>query len=156
METRAHGVLGGKIGRIKSSNVDPVWLAQKLLTANIIGEYDLEKAKDVGIPKPERRAELVEIVQGNGRRGVFQTFVNIFLSEPHLKWLGEELQGRYCQWPMSIHYILSGALYLVLERNVNTVFIREPHVVWLPSMIGYGKCFLCGKCLILAFLFLFR
>ena len=95
MEKRAHGVLDGKIGRIKSSNVDPVWLAQKLLTANIIGENDLERAKDVEIPKPERRGELVEIVQGNGRRGVFQTFVNIFLSEPHLTWLGEELQGGY-------------------------------------------------------------
>ena len=97
METRAHGVLGGKIGRIKSSNVDPVWLAQKLLTADIIGENDFEKAKDAGIPKPERRAELVRTVQGNGRRGAFQTFVDIFLSEPHLTWLGEELQGRYYQ-----------------------------------------------------------
>ena len=93
MEGRGHGVLGRKIGQIKSSSVDPDWLAQKLLTAKIIGKKDLERAKDVEIPKPERRGELVEIAQGNGRRGVFQTFVNILLSEPHLEWLGEELKG---------------------------------------------------------------
>ena len=93
MESRAYGVLGGKVGRIKSSNVDPAWLAQKLLAANIIGEEDEERAKNADIPKPERRGELVEIVQGNGRRGVFRTFVNILLSKPHLGWLGEELKG---------------------------------------------------------------
>ena len=97
MERRAHGVLGGKIGRIKSSSVDPVWLAEKLLAAKIIGENDLEGARNVETPKPERRGELIETVQGNGRRGVFQKFVNILLSEPHLEWLGEELRGKYCQ-----------------------------------------------------------
>ena len=97
MEKRAHGVLGGKIGRIRSTNVDPVWLAEELHAAKIIGKKDLERAKNDEISEPERRGELVEKVQGNGRRGVFQTFVNILLSEPHLEWLGEELQGGYCQ-----------------------------------------------------------
>ena len=97
MERPAYGVLGGKIGRIKSSSVDPVWLAEELLAAKIIGKKDLERAKNDGTPKPERRGELVETVQGNGRRGVFQTLVNILLSEPHLDWLGEELRGKYCQ-----------------------------------------------------------
>ena len=96
MESRAYGVLGGKIGRIKASNVDPVWLAERLQAERIIGHRDLERAKDDSIPKPERRGELVELVQGNGRRGVFQTFVNIFLRELHLGWLGEELKGNNC------------------------------------------------------------
>ena len=99
MESRAYGVLGGKVGRIKASNVDPVWLAQQLLAAKIIGEEDVERAKNADISKPERRGELVEIIQGNGRRGVFQIFVNILLSKPHLEWLGEELKGRYCLMP---------------------------------------------------------
>ena len=96
MESPAYGVLGGKVGRIKSSNVDPAWLAGRLLAAKIIGEEEEERAKNADIPKPERRSELVETVQGNGRRGVFQTFVNILLSKPHLEWLGEELKGRCC------------------------------------------------------------
>ena len=96
MERRAHGVLGGKIGRFKSSNVDPVWLAEKLLAAKIIGENELEGAKNVETQKPERLGELAKTVQGNGRRGVFQTFVNILLSQPHLEWLGDELRGKYC------------------------------------------------------------
>ena len=97
MERRAYGVLGGKVERIKSSNVDPAWLARRLVEAEIIGEEDEERAKNASIPKPERRSELVEIVQGNGAPGVFQTFVNILLSKPHLKWLGGELKGRYGQ-----------------------------------------------------------
>ena len=96
MESRAYGVLGGKIGRIKSSNVDPVWLAERLQAERIIGQSHVEKAKDDSIPEPERRRKLVELVQGNGRRGVFQTFVNILLSEPYLDWLGEELKGNSC------------------------------------------------------------
>ena len=98
MERRAYGVLGGKVERIKCSNVDPAWLAEQLLSAKIIGKRDVEMAKNADIPKPERRSELVEIVQGNGRRGVFETFANIFLCEPHLEWLGEELKGRSCQY----------------------------------------------------------
>ena len=92
MESRAYGVLGGKIGRIKASNVDPAWLAERLQAERIIGHRDVERAKDNSILKPERCGELVELMQGNGRRGVFQTFVNILLSEPHLEWLGEELK----------------------------------------------------------------
>ena len=97
MEERAYGVLGGKIGRIKRSNVDPAWLSEQLLSAKIIGKSDVERMKDPALSKPERRGELVEMVQGNGRPGVFQTFVNIFLSEPHLEWLGKDLKGRRCQ-----------------------------------------------------------
>ena len=102
MENRAHGVLGGKIGRIKSSNVNPVWLAERLHAAKIVGKDDVENAKKDHIPKMERRRELVELVQGNGRRGVFQTFVNILLSEPHVEWLGRELKGKWCQEPRSM------------------------------------------------------
>ena len=96
MESRARGVLGGKIGRIKVSNVNPAWLAERLVEEKIIGEEDEERAKNGDIPKPERLSELVEIVQGHGGPGVFQTFVTILLSKPHLKWLGEELKSTYC------------------------------------------------------------
>lgn len=95
MERRAYGVLGGKLDRIKTSNVNPAWLAERLFAAHIIGRDDVQMAKNPDIPKPERRGELVEIVQGNGKRKVFQTFVEILLSEPHLEWLGEELKGKY-------------------------------------------------------------
>ena len=94
MEKRAHGVLGGKIGRIKCSNIDPGWLAEQLVTKRIIGKRDEENAKRADIPEDQRRVRLVELVQGNGRTGVFRTFVNILLSEPHLDWLGEELRGK--------------------------------------------------------------
>ena len=103
MEERAYGVLGGKIGRIKRSNVDPAWLSEQLFSAKIIGKSDMERAKDVAIPKPERRGELVEIVLGNGRPDVFQTFVNIFLSEPHLEWLGEDLKGGRSRYQEPLH-----------------------------------------------------
>ena len=96
MEGREHDVLGEKIERIKSSNVSPAWLAERLHAANIVGKDDVRYAKKDDVPKHERRGELVELVLGNGRRGVFQTFVEIFLSEPHLEWLGEELKGTCC------------------------------------------------------------
>ena len=94
MERRAHGVLGGKISRIKESNVDPAWLAQRLYSAKIIGKADEERAKKSDVPEAQRCGKLVEMVQRNGRKGVFQRFVSILLSEPHLDWLGEELRGK--------------------------------------------------------------
>ena len=94
MERRAYGVLGGKVERIKASNVDPAWLAEKLVSAKIVGKLEEERAREADVPEAQRRGKLVEMVQGNGRRGVFQTFVNILLNEPHLEWLGEELKGR--------------------------------------------------------------
>ena len=93
MESRAYGVLRGKTARIKSSNVDPVWLAGELLAADIIGEEEEKDARNTNVPKPERRVELVELVMGNGEGGVFQTFVNILLRKRHLKWLGKEIKG---------------------------------------------------------------
>ena len=53
MERRAYSVLGGKIGRIKVSNMDPAWLAERLQAARIIGHHDVERAKDYSILKPE-------------------------------------------------------------------------------------------------------
>lgn len=101
MEPRAHGVLGGKIGRIKESNVNPVWLAEELFAAEIIVEFDLMDARNTNISKAERRGELLELVMGSGKEGVFQTFVKILLSKEPLKWLGSEIKGlfitQYCQ-----------------------------------------------------------
>ena len=94
MESRAHGVLGGKIGRIKSSNVNPGWLAEQLLEVDIVGPEDVEEAKNIRVLKPDRRSDLVETVMGNGGEGVFQKFVDILLNKPNLKWLGQELKGQ--------------------------------------------------------------
>ena len=93
MEKRASDVLRGKMERFKESNVDPAWLAGKLLSAGIIGGNDVEKASDERELAAKRRGDLVLTVMGNGAPDVFQTFVNTLLSERHLKWLGEELKG---------------------------------------------------------------
>lgn len=93
METRAHGVLGGKIGRIKQSNVNPVWLADQLFAAKIIGEEDVMDARNTTSSKAERREELMQLVMGSGKEGVFHTFVKILLSKEHLTWLGNEIKG---------------------------------------------------------------
>ena len=94
MESRAHGVLGGKIGRIKNSNVNPGWLADQLLAVDIVGPEDVEEAKDKSVQKPDRIRDLVKTVMGNGGEGVFQKFVDILLNKPNLKWLGQELKGQ--------------------------------------------------------------
>ena len=94
MEKRAHGVLGGKIGRIRESNVDPAWLAGKLLAADIIGDSDYQRASNPREIADERLGELVGKVMRNGAPDVFQTFVSILLSKGHVKWLGEELKGK--------------------------------------------------------------
>ena len=93
MEKRAFGVLGGKIERIKASNVDPAWLAGELRAARIIGPEDEERARNADVQSAKRLVELVRLVQGNARRDVFQTFVNILLSQKHTDWLGKELKG---------------------------------------------------------------
>ena len=93
MEERAYGVLRGKMGKIKRSNVDPAWLAGELLAADIIGNTDFQRASNSQVVADERRAELVLKVMGNGAPDVFQTLVSILLKENHVKWLGEELKG---------------------------------------------------------------
>ena len=93
MEKRAHGVLGGKIGRIRESNVDPAWLAGELLAAKIIGDADFRRASN-SREEDERLGKLVQKVLRNGAPDVFQTFVSILLKEDHVKWLGEELKGK--------------------------------------------------------------
>ena len=93
MEERAYGVLRGKMGKIKRSNVDPAWLAGELLAANIIGNTDYQRASNSQVVADERRADLVLEVMGNGAPDVFQTLVSILLKENHVKWLGEELKG---------------------------------------------------------------
>ena len=95
MDPPAYGVLRGKFGKIKSSNVNPAWLGERLYAANIIGQEEKERARSVDIAKSERLGELVDSVLGNGGRGVFETFVNILFSQPHLRWLADQLKGRY-------------------------------------------------------------
>ena len=97
MEQRAHGVLRGKIGKIKESKVDPARLARELLAAGIIGDSDLEKASDGRELPTKRLNELVRTVMRNGAPGVFQTFVEILLRKAETKRLGKELKGkRHC------------------------------------------------------------
>lgn len=95
MEGPQHGVLRGKIGKIKKSNVNPAWLAQKLLAADIIGEEEEIDAKKEDIPEEKRREDLVKLVMGNGAEGVFEKFVNILSSKRHLEWLEKEIKGKF-------------------------------------------------------------
>ena len=94
----------GKIEKIKRSNMDPTWLAGKLLMAKIIEDADFQRANNPREVAHEQLGELVEKVMGNGAPGVFQTFVSILLKEDHIKWLGEELKGMiidiYCTLSM--------------------------------------------------------
>ena len=94
MEERAYGVLRRKIGRIREFNVDPVWLAEKLLAVNIIGITDFQRASNSREMADERLRELVFTVMRNGAPNVFQVFVEILLRENIVKWLGEELRGE--------------------------------------------------------------
>ena len=93
MEKPACDVLGKRFDKIIESNVDSAWLAGKLLSAGIIGRNDVEKASSGRELETMRRRELVLTVMGNGAPDVFQTFVDILLSERHLMWLGKELKG---------------------------------------------------------------
>ena len=94
MENRGHGVLGGKIEKIKNWDVDPVWLAEQLLAVDIVGPKDVEEAKPSSVSIPARRAQIVEAVRGNSREGVFQTFVGVLLSQDRLQPLGQDLKGE--------------------------------------------------------------
>ena len=94
MESRAYSVLQKKLERIKRSNADPLWLAEELFAAGIIGEQDVKAARNTDISKADRRGELLDSVAGNGAEGVFQTFVSILLNQRHLEWLGTEIKGK--------------------------------------------------------------
>ena len=52
---------------------------------------------------------------------MFQTFVNILLSEPHLDWLGEELKGNNCIIDQSTcpHMVLryNYSIDVIVERD---------------------------------------
>ena len=128
MEKRAHGVLRGKIGRIKESNVDPAWLAGKLLAAGIIGDSDVEKASNDRELSTKRLGELVRTVMRNGAPGVFQTFVQILLDRVDVKWLGEELKGRALKIAdVECQSVVSG------ERLWITVFGRVGRILYCTS-----------------------
>ena len=103
MEEPAYGVLRGKLGRIKRSNVDPAWLAGELLAAKIIGTTDVQRATNAREIADERLGELVGVVMRNGAPDVFQAFVSILLKEDNVKWLGEELKGRALSDPCHLH-----------------------------------------------------
>ena len=65
MESRAHGVLGGKIGRIKKLEREP-----RLASGTAAGGgYYVEEAKDKSVPKPDRIRDLVKTVMGMAARG---------------------------------------------------------------------------------------
>ena len=53
MERRAYSVLGGKIGRIKVSNMDPAWLAERLTSRE--NYWASRRGKGEGLQYPEAR-----------------------------------------------------------------------------------------------------
>ena len=93
MERRARRILQGKLAAIKATTFDPVWLADELFTAGVIGEKERAAAKDKYTPKETQRDELLKLVLGNGGKGVFQTFVNILFSKLYLHSLAQQLKG---------------------------------------------------------------
>ena len=125
MEKRAHGVLRGKMGRIKESNVDPAWLAGKLLAAGVIGDSDVEKASNDRELSANRLGELVGIVMRNGAPGVFQTFVQTLLDRVDVKWLGEELKGRALKVADLLHVqcqrVVSSELWMTALGRVTCI-----------------------------------
>ena len=93
MERRARRILEGKLATINGTRFDPVWLADELFRAGLIGEEERAAANDKYTPKETHRDELLKLVLGNGGKGVFQTFVNILFSKLHFHWLAEQLKG---------------------------------------------------------------
>ena len=93
MEDRARRVLRANLAKIKESKCDPVWLAEELFAAGIVGEEERLAAKDETVSKEHRRDELLDLVVGNGGESVFQTFVNILSSKRHMHWLAMDLKG---------------------------------------------------------------
>ena len=93
MESRARRVFRANLAKIKESNFDPVWLAEELFAAGIVGEEDRVAAKDETVSKEHRRDELLDLVMGNGGESVFQTFVNILCSKGHTHRLAMNLKG---------------------------------------------------------------
>ena len=94
MEGVARRVLLGKLTKIKESKFDPVWLAEELFVVGIVGEEERTAAGDETLPRERQQDELLDLVLGNGGEGVFQTFVNIFHSKLHTRWLATALKGR--------------------------------------------------------------
>ena len=93
MEDRARRVLRSNLAKIKESKCDPVWLAEELFAAGIVGEEERLAAKDETVSKEHRRDELLDLVMGNEGESVFQTFVNIFSRKRHMHWLAMDLKG---------------------------------------------------------------
>ena len=96
MEKTARDVLNAKLATIKETNVNPEWLAGELLSAQIIGPGDAKKAGlDDGKIDDAKRGALVYAVMGCGKPGAFEEFVDLFLNQEYLKWLGNELKGKF-------------------------------------------------------------
>lgn len=93
MEEPGKGVIDRMAPRIRASNVEPAWLAAELLAESIIGTDVVMMAGNPHAIAPERLGRLLLAVTGNGEPGVFQKFVEIFLSTRHLSWLGKELRS---------------------------------------------------------------
>ncbi|CAI8056912.1 hypothetical protein GBAR_LOCUS31001 [Geodia barretti] len=95
MEGRARRVLLVNLAKIKESKFDPVWLAEELFAAGIVGEEERVAAKDETVSKEHRWDELLDLVMGNGGESVFQTFVNILSSKRHMHWLAMDLKDEF-------------------------------------------------------------
>ena len=81
MEKAARNVPRKEMPSITGSNVDPAELSEKLLAAGIIGPNQMQQAAHQGTPAPQRLRDLVVNMMGNGKPGVFETFVTILLDE---------------------------------------------------------------------------
>ena len=88
-------VLERMLAKIKTSNVDPKWLAGELWSAGIVGPNDEENSRIEGKPDSDKRAALVRAIMGSGKPGAFETFVETLRKQEYLEWLAKELKGIY-------------------------------------------------------------
>ena len=68
MEGRARRVLRANLAKIKESKFDPVWLAEELFAAGIVGEEERVATKDETVSKEHRRDGLLDLVRGTEGR----------------------------------------------------------------------------------------
>ena len=80
--------------RFTSSQVDPAWLAEELLSKDIIGRNIVQYANNLHHEEADRLRKVLFSVMGSGRKGVFQDLVGILSKKGETSWLGDELKGR--------------------------------------------------------------
>ena len=140
MDDPAYSVLKKKLDKIKRSNVDPAWLGEKLLEADIIEESDVEKV-NAQEGEDGQLGKLTEKVMRNGAPDVFQVLVDIISSKPTTKWLGKELKGIY------IHFVILSFCFTFIYFVIYLLLWKYNYVCLQPIRINAAA--LCAQIIII-------